>query len=97
MYECRVAAKRFYCASTFTKCRRMQPNHGGNRMRALSNALYSLFLLRITSGTEPFQSFPFAVKLPPGILPTFPSLPCRSLCTNYERACRLKDEVMMMP
>lgn len=59
MYECRKAAKRFFCASSFTKCRRMQMN---------------------------------SVRLPPGVVPTLPTLPCRSLCTAYERACQIKDE-----
>merc|ERR1711865_1314897 len=60
LYECRAAAKRFFCASTFTKCRRMSIRMG--------------------------------VALPPGVVPTLPTLPCKSLCTAYERACQIKDE-----
>merc|ERR1711934_1331172 len=59
LYECRLAAKRYFCASSFSKCRRM--------------------------------ALPPGVA-PPGVIPTFPTLPCRSLCDAYERACRVKDE-----
>ena len=40
MYECRAAAKRFSCASTFTKCRTMAMRAGGpssDRFPALSS------------------------------------------------------------
>merc|ERR1711934_449629 len=59
IYECRAAAKRYFCAVNFSKCRRMESN--------------------------------FAL---PGddLTPTVPTLPCKRLCQEFEKACRVKEE-----
>eukprot|EP00658_Telonema_sp_P-2_P005216 TRINITY_DN11956_c0_g1_i7.p1 TRINITY_DN11956_c0_g1~~TRINITY_DN11956_c0_g1_i7.p1 ORF type:complete len:144 (-),score=35.45 TRINITY_DN11956_c0_g1_i7:389-820(-) len=59
IYECRIAAKRYFCASAFSKCRQMKLPAGVPNV---------------------------------GVVPTFPTLPCKSVCKQYEAACGVTEE-----